>query len=616
MFFNFIKKIISLGCAGVLLAMQTTAPALAQTQTVTLADGPATLARYLDQTGGMTADEAVAFALLNNGELAAARKEIEAARALVKQAGLRPNPSVEFSRQEQIGGSDNDTMIAGSLPLELGGRRKTRVGVAEAELSVREKEVANRERLLAAEVRAKFGEALANTLKLKLVEDLLETALQGFRLVQARVGEGKTAPLEENMTLVEVNRLHSTRETEAGKTEIVFLELRNLLGMKPEEPLRLRGDFRDLLAPLPPLAEAMRAALQTRPDLLAVRAMETLAAAQIEQARAAGRIDASVSAGYGRNNFGFPVNGITEVRAKFGEALANTLKLKLVEDLLETALQGFRLVQARVGEGKTAPLEENMTLVEVNRLHSTRETEAGKTEIVFLELRNLLGMKPEEPLRLRGDFRDLLAPLPPLAEAMRAALQTRPDLLAVRAMETLAAAQIEQARAAGRIDASVSAGYGRNNFGFPVNGITDTGQLRPVQDVFHSFKFGVTFELPVRNRNQGAIEAAAANLSAAGTRREFAELTIRREVAAAFARYQSAARAGEIFRVGVRDQANANLQVVRQTYELGARNLIEYLIEQRRFIELENEFIDAQLAVYAARVEILRATNAPELINK
>ncbi|MCY7376688.1 MAG: hypothetical protein LH472_12075, partial [Pyrinomonadaceae bacterium] len=61
---------------------------------------------------------------------------------------------------------------------------------------------------------------------------------------------------------------------------------------------------------------------------------------------------------------------------------------------------------------------------------------------------------------------------------------------------------------------------------------------------------------------------------------------------------------------------NANLQVVRQTYELGARNLIDYLIEQRRFIELENEFIDAQLAVYAARVEILRATNAPELIKK
>ncbi len=418
-------------------------------------NAPSSIAKYLDTLEGKTVDELVAYALENNAELAAARKEIEAARALVKQARLRPNPSVEFSRQEQIGGKDNDTMIAGSLPLELGGRRRTRINVATAELTIREKEVANRERLLAA-----------------------------------------------------------------------------------------------------------------------------------------------------------------DVRAKFGEALAQAFKLKLTEDLLETALNGFRLVQARVVEGRTPPLEENMTLVEVNRLRSMREIVAGKTEIAFLELRNLIGMKPEEPLRLRGDFKDLLAPLPTLGEATEQALRERPDLQGLRAMETLSEAQIEQARAAGRIDASVSVGYGRNNFGFPVNGITDTGALRPVQDVFHSLRFGITLELPVRNRNQGAIEAAVANLEAAAKRLEFAELTVRREVASAFARYQSAARAMEIFRVGVRDQANTNLVVVRQTYELGAKNLIEYLVEERRFIELENEFINAQAETYLARVEILRAANAPELIKK
>ncbi len=451
MFLNLRKKIPPLFCTVFLLAAQIPLAA----QTAAISGGNAALIRYIDQTNGMTADEAVRIALENNGELVAARKEIEAARALVKQARLRANPSVEFSRQEQIGGSDNDTMIAGSLPLELGGRRRTRVNVAEAELNLREKEVADRERLLAA-----------------------------------------------------------------------------------------------------------------------------------------------------------------EVRAKFGESLAQTLKLKLIEDLLASALQGFRLVQARVTEGKTAPLEENMTLVEVNRLRSMRETETGRTEIAFLELRNLLGMKPEEPLRLRGDFTNLVSLFPLLSEATQQALQSRPDLLAMQAMENLAQTQIEQARAGGRIDASVNAGYGRNNFSFPVNGITDAGQIRPVQGIFHSFKFGVTLEIPVLNRNQGAIEAAVATRQAAQTRREFAELVVRREVASAFALYESSARAMEIFRIGVRGQANENLNVVRQTYELGARNLIDYLIEERRFIEIENEFIDAQLKVYAARIEILRATNAPELIKK
>ncbi|MGI8756558.1 MAG: TolC family protein [Acidimicrobiales bacterium] len=451
MFLNLRKKIPLLFCTVFLLAAQIPLAA----QTAAISGGNAALIRYIDQMNGLTADEAVCVALENNGELVAARTEIEAARALVKQARLRANPSVEFSRQEQIGGSDNNTVIGGSLPLELGGRRKTRTNVAEAELNLREKQVADRERLLAA-----------------------------------------------------------------------------------------------------------------------------------------------------------------EVRAKFGEALAQTLKLKLVEDLLESALQGFRLVQARVTEGKTAPLEENMTLVEVNRLRSMREIEAGKTEIAFLELRNLLGMRPEEPLRLRGDFKDLLAPLPLLAESTANALQNRPDLQAMRAMEILAEAQIEQARAGGRVDASVNAGYGRNNFGFPVNGITDAGQIRPVQGIFHSFKFGVTLEIPVLNHNQGAIEAAVINLDAAQKRREFAELVIRREVASAFTRFESSARAMEIFRVGVRGQAGENLNVVRQTYELGARNLIDYLIEERRFIEIENEFIDAQLKVYAARIEILKAINSPELTNK
>jgi cobalt-zinc-cadmium efflux system outer membrane protein len=137
-----------------------------------------------------------------------------------------------------------------------------------------------------------------------------------------------------------------------------------------------------------------------------------------------------------------------------------------------------------------------------------------------------------------------------------------------------------------------------------------------VQDVFHFLKFGVSLDLPVRNKNQGAIEAAVVETEAARQRREFAELTTRREVAVAYAKYERAARAMEIFRNGVLDQATANLDVVRQTYELGSKTLLDYIAEQRRFIELENDFIDAQLATYSARVEIERATASPELIKK
>ena len=188
--------------------------------------------------------------------------------------------------------------------------------------------------------------------------------------------------------------------------------------------------------------------------------------------------------------------------------------------------------------------------------------------------------------------------------------------LAARTMESLGAARVEQARAAGRLDASVTAGYERMNSSFPVSGLNDNGQLQPVQDVFHFLKLGVSLDLPVRNKNQGAIEAALFETEAARQRREFAELTVRREIAVAYTKYDRTARAMEIFRTGVRDQANANLDVVRQTYELGSKTLLDFIAEQRRFIELETDFIDAQLATYSARIEIERATASPELIKK
>jgi cobalt-zinc-cadmium efflux system outer membrane protein len=255
-----------------------------------------------------------------------------------------------------------------------------------------------------------------------------------------------------------------------------------------------------------------------------------------------------------------------------------------------------------------------MALVELNRLKSMRESVAGKVEVSLFELRNLIGMPPEQPLRLKGDFDHLIDQLPSATEATERALRERPDVQAFRANENLAVAQIEQARSEGRLDASLTAGYQRMNSSFPVFGVNDQGTLQPVQDVFHFLKFGVSLDLPVRNKNQGAIEAAVADSAAAKSRREFSELTVRREVASAYAQYDRAVRAEEIFRLGARDPAKANLDVVRQTYELGSKTLLDFIGEQRRFIELENDFIDAQLAVYNARVEIARATASPELM--
>ena len=114
------------------------------------------------------------------------------------------------------------------------------------------------------------------------------------------------------------------------------------------------------------------------------------------------------------------------------------------------------------------------------------------------------------------------------------------------------------------------------------------------------------FEPAIAGQERGQREAAQRRI-------EFGELTIRREVAAAFAKYNRAARSLSIFQTGVRGQANENLRVIWQTYELGSRTLLDYIAELRRFLDIENELIDAELETYTANIEVLRATNAPGL---
>src|SRR3989440_10617112 len=277
----------------------------------TTAQTQPSVSRYLDQTTGMSADEAVAYALAHNAELEATRKAIDAAKAMVKQARLRANPMLDVEGKRQVPpGRDNTVMAGATLRLELNGRVPTRIAVAEREVEVREREFANRERMLAGEIRMKFGEALAQALKLSFTDQLVEANQRSFNLIAARVNEGATPPLEQNMALVELNRLKSMRETAEGKVEVAMLELRNLLGMPPEQPLRLKGDFDHLIDQLPAIADETVRALRDRPDLQAFRANETLAAARIAEARAEGRWDASVTAGYERMHAGFPEFGV------------------------------------------------------------------------------------------------------------------------------------------------------------------------------------------------------------------------------------------------------------------------------------------------------------------
>ncbi|MGE0131274.1 MAG: TolC family protein [Blastocatellales bacterium] len=428
--------------------------ALAQSATAPLASNSeqaSTYARLIDSSNGMTVEAVVRYALEHNGELQAARQMIAEARGRLRQAGLKPNPVLEASGTQAVNGPDNNQMIGVELPLELGGRRKARVAVAEREIEMREAEVRDFERRLAAEARMKYADAIAQARNLKFTEELLDLTSVSHRLIRARVEFGRSAPLDQNLVWVELNKTDALRIGFESKAEIAILELKKVIGMPHDEDLRLRDDFE----------------LQRQP--------------------------------------------------------------------------------------------------------------------------------------------------PPQSETLRLALESRPDLAALRAAESIASAQAEQARVEGKIDASVFANYQRMNYGYDIRGFNDAGALAPVTGVFHMATFGVRLTLPARNKNQGLIEAAIAAEGAARKRREFAELVARNEVAAAYARLEKAGQALAVYRDRVREAALSNLDVIRKSYALGRNNLLDYIAEQRRLIEVEIGYTDLLKDRLNALVEIERAAGSPLL---
>jgi len=297
----------------------------------------------------------------------------------------------------------------------------------------------------------------------------------------------------------------------------------------------------------------------------------------------------------------------TEVEAKFGDVLAALRNLEFIENLLKLNQDALGLTQARADQGAAPPLDANLLRVEVNRIDSRRADLEATLGVTVLELKSSVGMRAEEDLQLQGTL-DHPQPVE-LAreEAVQRALTMRPDLLAARAAEEVAGAKLKQAQTEGKADASVSANYQRMDSSFDLNGLNSAGLVRPIQGVFHYLGGGVSITLPARNRNEGAIQTAVAQMEEARRRREYVELTVTREVMAAFLVQAKAQESLEIYSRGVRDQARQNLDVIRQTYELGRTQLLDVIAEQRRFIDVETGYTELLNRSYQASVRVKTA---------
>ena len=227
-----------------------------------------------------TLPELISLAFERNGELQAMRARAVEARALVRQAGLRPNPNLDVSYGNgPVFGSagETDFTVGVSQTIETGRKRLRRISVAEAELREIEWQIADRERLLRNAIATAYADWLGLSRNEANSRRLLELTRQSLSLVKARVAQGEASVLEESLLQVESNRLEADLLIFSGQRERAELALLTVAGIADAEAPPLTGDLPSLAAPFAgPLspAEEIAAALRSRPDLAGLRAAE------------------------------------------------------------------------------------------------------------------------------------------------------------------------------------------------------------------------------------------------------------------------------------------------------------------------------------------------------
>lgn len=298
-----------------------------------------------------------------------------------------------------------------------------------------------------------------------------------------------------------------------------------------------------------------------------------------------------------------------DVRTKYGELAITVRELTVLDDLFTATSRNYDLVAARVEQGATPPLERDILRVELQRLESERLLRMGAAERATIELRRVLGMTADAPLKIR-DSLDLLVQGDaeiPLSTDSAAIIQARPDVEAARSRVLMADAQIERAHREGRFDVNLFGMYMRMDAGFPQRGVSTGGSLEPIRGLFHYVAAGAAVTVPLRDSKDGEVAAAQAQRAGASAQLEATRLTAHAEIAAAQARDKRARQALAIYTSGATELARQNLTVVGQTYELGRATVFEVLAEQRRYLDVERAFINTLREAYEARQALRQA---------
>lgn len=258
-------------------------------------EGALTLPQALERATSLST---TADAEPSNPRLVGPREDARAAAAQVNQARLRPNPEISLE-VENVAGTGmfsglraSEYTLSAGLPLELGGKRRARIGAAQAELNVAELRGQLAQAELGQMVRERYVRAVASNARVGLAQNILDRNRELVRIASALVDAGREPPLR----ALRARAAFAEAEAELKAAQADALADRFALGAlwSQEAPPQVPAEFPDIQPPHALLADY--SGLDTR-----IATAERMAAeARIAQERSLGIPDTTVSAGVRR----------------------------------------------------------------------------------------------------------------------------------------------------------------------------------------------------------------------------------------------------------------------------------------------------------------------------
>lgn len=288
--------------------------------------------------------------------------------------------------------------------------------------------------------------------------------------------------------------------------------------------------------------------------------------------------------------------------AGFYRALAAERRLSVARDALVLTDRLIAAVRTQLAEGEVSTLEANLAEIEAGRARGRVLTARREETSASLELKQILGLMPDRPIRLAADAGGVPIalgdePIPPPVldeDAMVAlALARRPDLMAIVA----AVGEFEALTALARRSAFPNLRLGA---------AMERGEL----DGSPRIGPAIGLSLPLFNRNQGLVDQRLALTAQARLDQRATALRIRADVVEAVRAYRTASEEAALYESSVVRPARANIALLEIAYREGKIDLPTLLLLRNQLLDAEFGYWDAWLAQREALVRLEAATGA------